>query len=99
MYRFTPGRGRAGPLEFLAGFKGILQSDAYIVYENISRLLKVTWAACWAHVRRKFVEAFKLCASADARHAVEAIGQLYALDPIDIYLNDMTDCTSGRQRL
>ena len=80
VYRFTSGRGRAGPLEFLARFKGILQTDAYIVYEKISGILKVIWAACWAHVRRKFVDAFKLCACTDAKHAVNIIGQLYGIE-------------------
>lgn len=80
VYRYTPGRSRAGPLEFLAGFKGILQTDAYIVYEKISGILKLTWAACWAHVRRKFVDAFKLCANQDAKHAVDSIRQLYAVE-------------------
>ncbi len=88
VYRFTPGRSRAGPLEFLSGFKGILQSDAYIVYEKLSGILKLTWAACWAHVRRKFVDAFKLCASADARHAVDSIRELYVIERAAKLLSD-----------
>jgi transposase len=82
LYQFTSGRGRAGPLEFLRNFKGVLQTDAYIVYEKISQLLELIWAACWAHVRRKFVDAYKLCASADAKQAVDTIAKLYEIERV-----------------
>jgi transposase len=41
--------------EYLAGYKGYVQTDGYIGYEVLSEL-SVTHAGCWAHVRRKFVE-------------------------------------------
>jgi transposase len=88
VYRHTPGRGRAGPLDFLSDFKGILQTDAYAVYENLSKHLKVPWAACWAHARRKFVDALKLTGNKDAGHAVATIRQLYDIEKESKALDD-----------
>ena len=96
IYRFTKGRGRAGPLEFLAGFKGVLQSDAYTVYKKISKTMKLTWAACWAHVRRKFVDAFKLSACADAKRAIDAIRELYAIERAAKPMGDEQRCALRR---
>jgi transposase len=98
LYRFTTGRGRAGPLEFLAGFKGVLQTDAYVVYENLTRSMKLTWAACWAHVRRKFVDAFKLSACADARHAIDDIRQLYAIERTAQSMSDEQRCALRQEK-
>src|SRR5262249_4753015 len=59
VYDATEDRCRDGPAKFLAGFAGYLQCDAYAGYDDIfarseGRIVEV---ACWAHVRRKFVEA------------------------------------------
>ncbi len=98
VYRFTTGRGRAGPLGFLAGFKGVLQSDAYTVYEKISKAMNLTWAACWAHVRRKFVDAFKLTACADARQAIDSIQELYLIERTAKSLSDEKRCALRREQ-
>jgi transposase len=34
IYDYTPTRERAGPEEFLKDFKGLLQADAYVVYDS-----------------------------------------------------------------
>ena len=42
----------------IAGFSGILQSDAYGAYESYTREHpEVIWVGCWAHARRKFFDA------------------------------------------
>ncbi len=92
VYQFTAGRGRAGPLGFLAGFRGILQTDAYTVYERITRALNLTWAACWAHARRKFVDAFKLTACSLAGRAIGMIRQLYAIERAAQAMSDEQRC-------
>lgn len=38
-------------------FKGAIQSDGYDVYEHFDGLEDKTMIGCWAHARRKFVEA------------------------------------------
>jgi transposase len=59
VYDYTPNRSRAGPDEFLKGFRGYLQADAYSGYDEIYKDAErgVTEVACMAHARRKHFEA------------------------------------------
>lgn len=57
VYDYTPDRSRNGPKAFLKGFRGYLQADAYAGYNDLIGEDKATLAGCWAHARRKFVEA------------------------------------------
>ena len=61
----------------LQGFEGILQSDGYGAYDSFAlKNEAVKRIACWAHVRRKFVEAESESPSA-VRMVLRLIGQLY----------------------
>jgi transposase len=56
-FYFTTGRARAGPEQFLSGYRGYLQSDAYVCYERIALSSEaIRKVGCWAHARRKFEE-------------------------------------------
>ena len=56
-FYFTLDRAGAGPEEFLSGFRGYLQSDAYICYERIALShAEILKTGCWTHARRKFEE-------------------------------------------
>jgi len=57
VFEHTRSRERDGPMEFLKGFKGILLADAYPGYDGLFKDGQVEEAGCWAHARRKFVEA------------------------------------------
>jgi len=57
LFDYTPTRSRTGPQEFLKGFKGYLQADAYAGYDRLYAGQNVIEVACWAHTRRKFFEA------------------------------------------
>jgi transposase len=59
VFDFQLGRGRDGPAKFLKGWNGILQTDGYQAYDQVggSGLIHV---GCWAHARRKFVDAVKV---------------------------------------
>jgi transposase len=59
VYDYTPSRSRDGPDEFMQGFNGYLQADAYSGYDELYKDPRrdVTEVACWAHTRRKFYEA------------------------------------------
>lgn len=59
VFDFRMGRGREGPQKFLGLWEGILQTDGYQVYEDIGGP-KLVHVGCWAHVRRKFVDAVKV---------------------------------------
>ena len=74
----TPTHERDGPLEFLKGFRGRLQADAYAGYDALFRGGGLEEIGCWAHARRRFVEALET----DARAAtiVSLIQELYAVE-------------------
>ena len=59
VFDFQLGRGRDGPAKFLKGWNGILQTDGYQAYDQVggAGLIHV---GCWAHARRKFVDAVKV---------------------------------------
>jgi transposase len=79
IYDFRMGRARAGPLEFLKGFRGKLQSDGFAAYAELGP--GIVYAGCMAHVRRGFVDAAKL-ASLDPLplEMIGRFGQLYAVE-------------------
>lgn len=66
----------------LAEYTGTLVADGYSVYQSLraqrlrAEQATYTLAACWAHARRKFVEAN--CAEAEA--VIEQIGWLYEIE-------------------
>jgi transposase len=80
VYDATPDHCRDGPLDFLKDFRGFLQCDAYSGYNELFRTRPhVVEVGCWAHARRKFVEAEKTNAAL-AHEAVARIKQLYAVE-------------------
>jgi len=56
---FQMGRGREGPKKFLGDWAGILQTDGYAAYEGVGGP-GLVHVGCWAHARRKFVDAVKV---------------------------------------
>ncbi len=54
---YSPSRARAVIDKLLEGFQGTLHSDGYRAYDSFCKANGVVWAGCWAHTRRKFVEA------------------------------------------
>ena len=81
VYDATADRCRDGPLQFLKDFRGYLQCDAYAGYDELFRGSQgaVVEVACWAHARRKFVEAEKTSLQL-AHEAVARIRALYAVE-------------------
>ena len=58
-------------------FSGVLISDGYAAYARYAEACEgITHAQCWAHTRRKFVDA-EAQAPAEVAHALELIGELY----------------------
>ena len=74
VFDYTPDRSRDGPLRFLDGWCGHLQADAYAGYDALYRQ-GATEVACWAHARRKFVEA----QSSDNTRATIALAHIRGL--------------------
>jgi hypothetical protein len=59
VFDFCLGRGRDGPKKFLGTWEGILQTDGYAAYDDVGGP-KLVHVGCWAHARRKFVDAVKV---------------------------------------
>jgi transposase len=79
VFDFQMGRGRAGPREFLQGFRGTLQSDGYGAYAELGE--GIVYAGCLAHARRGFVDAEKV-APLDPlpREVIGRLAGLYAVE-------------------
>jgi transposase len=79
VFDYNESRGRDSPQKILANFRGYLHDDGYCVYEACLDPSRVRHVACWAHVRRKFVDAEKTDATL-SKEAVAWIAKLYVLD-------------------
>ncbi len=79
VFHFTLDRGRDGPKQFLKDYTQVLLADGYGGYNGVVTGNGITRAGCWAHARRKFVEAEKV-APEIAREAVQRIGTLFAVE-------------------
>ncbi|HKO91417.1 MAG TPA: IS66 family transposase, partial [Polyangiaceae bacterium] len=79
-YRILDSRSAAAAAEVLGDYAGMLLCDGYSAYESLrKRGGKFEIARCWAHVRRKFVEAEEVAPDA-ARQVLDLIGELYAAE-------------------
>jgi transposase len=81
---YSPDRGGEHPERHLAGFKGILQADAYAgfnrLYEPRRKPGPILEAACWAHARRKLFELAALSKAPIAAEAVRRIDELFTIE-------------------
>ena len=76
VFDFTTGySAKEGPEPFFEGFKGYVHADCLKQYATLFAKKGVWHVACWAHARRKFLEAGE-----SAKSAVEFIGQLYRIE-------------------
>ena len=80
IYKTLPSRSQEAARQVLDGYRGIVLADGYGAYEALSRAgPSFTLAHCWAHVRRKFIEAEPHFPDA-CRQVLDLIGQLYAVE-------------------
>jgi transposase len=79
VFNFTLDRGRDGPKRFLKDYNQVLLADAYGGYNGVVAGNQITRAGCWAHMKRKIIDAEK-AAPEIAREAVERVRDLYAIE-------------------
>lgn len=79
LFDYTPDRSRDGPEQWLGGFEGYLQSDAYAGYNGIFARGKVIAVGCHAHARRYFFDA-KTADAERACHVLALYSQLYDVE-------------------
>ncbi|MDQ2993834.1 MAG: IS66 family transposase [Pseudomonadota bacterium] len=81
VYEYQETRGGYHAREFLSGFKGYLQSDAFSGYNWAHDVKEIISIGCNAHARRPFAELAKLTdTSGLATMAIKFYRQLYAIE-------------------
>jgi transposase len=90
MFRYSRDRTAEHPNRHLAGYKGILQADAYAgynaLYEADRQPGPIIEAACWAHGRRK---QFELAELSRAPLAIEAVRRIDAIFEAERAINGL----------
>ncbi|MBZ5674305.1 MAG: IS66 family transposase [Acidobacteriia bacterium] len=96
VFDFQLGRGRDGPAKFLKDWNGILQTDGYQAYDQVGGpgLIHV---GCWAHARRKFVDAVKVNPQDGA--AIAMVTRMDALFLVDRHARQQQASTEERAAL
>lgn len=69
---------RDGPMQFLANFEGYMQADAYSGYDELYRTKPIIEVGCWAHGRRRFVDA--LTTDSRAAPVIAVVQKLYRIE-------------------
>ena len=79
-YRILPNRSKQAALQVLGNYRGLVMADGYGVYEALAQDDSgFVLAHCWAHVRRKYLEAEPHYPE-PCRELLELIGQLYGIE-------------------
>ena len=79
-YDWHMGRNNKAAESMLSGYRGLLQADAYGVYQSLSAKEGFLLIACMAHVRRKFHEAWKQADERAAGWYILRIAELYKVE-------------------
>ena len=89
LYDYQPSRNGDHAVTFLKNFKGYVHSDGYSGYNKLSDIIR---CGCWAHLRRKFVEAIPGKKAKDSPLTNSEIGRDYCnqLFKIEEALKDLT---------
>lgn len=80
LFQYTPDRKGEHPRQHLKAFTGTLQADGYAGFHHLYETGRISEAACWAHVRRKFFDIHQANASPIAKAALDRIGALYIIE-------------------
>jgi transposase len=81
VFEFTGSREAIHPIEFLKGYRGYLQVDAYSGYEALFKTGRVIEIGCWSHARRRYFEIAKAQQPPGlAAEALKWIAKLYEIE-------------------
>jgi transposase len=83
LFDYSTSRAQEVPLRLLAGYRGYLMTDDYAGYNAVAAQDGIERLACWAHARRKFVEAQKVQPKGKtgrADVALSLINKLYGIE-------------------
>jgi hypothetical protein len=81
LYQFTPDRSGEHAANFLAGWRGYLQADAYSGYDRNFVGGQIIEVGCMAHARRRYFDIAKNAKTPGFAHdIVQRIAELYAIE-------------------
>ncbi|CAN5801778.1 IS66-like element ISBf10 family transposase [soil metagenome] len=79
LFKYQTGRSAMWPKETLKNYQGYLQTDGYAAYNQFDDVEGITTLNCWAHARRKFIDAQSFD-NAKASEVLVQIQLLYAVE-------------------
>ena len=79
-FRYSPDRKGERPESHLKDFAGVLHADGYAGFDRLYETGRISEAACWAHVRRKFYDIHESNGSPVAAEALARIRALYEIE-------------------
>jgi transposase len=101
IFDYDPSRSGEVPVRLLQGYQGYLMTDGYDGYNKLAKTEGIERLVCWAHVRRRFVEAVKVQPKGRRGRADEAVAMIGKLYRIERDHKDATDAARlmARQQL
>lgn len=94
LYDYQPSRNGDHAVTFLKDFKGYVHSDGYSGYNKLTGIIR---CGCWAHLRRKFIEAIPAKKKTDALTNAE-IGRDYC-DQLFMIERKLKDLSPEERRI
>lgn len=91
IFDYDPSRSAEVPVRLLPGYRGYLMADGYKGYNKLANTEGIERLACWAHARRRFVEASRVQPKGKRGLANEAIGLIGVLYGIERDCEKATD--------
>jgi transposase len=80
LFSYSADRKGEHPQKHLKDFRGVIHADGYAGFNELFAGNRITEAACWAHVRRKFFDVHAATGSPIAKEALDRIGDLYQVE-------------------
>lgn len=90
LFHYEPTRSGYAPTLLLQDFNGALMIDGYSGYNAVCNKNSITRLGCWAHARRKFIEAQKLQSKGKIGKADQGLAFIQSLYRIEQTLKDKT---------
>lgn len=88
LFHYADSRRGSVACGLLEGYQGYLQTDDYAGYNAAALHQDITQLGCWAHARRKFIEAQKASGKGKVDKATVAVGLIAKLYAIEKSIND-----------
>ena len=91
IYDYDPSRSSAVPVRLLHDYRGYMMTDGYTAYNKLARTEGITRLACWAHVRRRYMDAVKVQPKGKRGRADEAVLMIAKLYKVESDHKNATD--------